>query len=547
MVKISTAKVKGKGKGKAKAKAVALAFVAAAAMLALFSGGAAVAAGNDSWSETLVVASFGDVRTLDPAVSYDVASGLIVANTYERLVESTVQKKGNKVQYGVVPGLARSWDVSADGKTYTFHLRPEARFSDGGPVTATAVKYSFERVLKMKQAPSGVLSEYISPSGIIVVDDHTVQIRLDKPFSAFLQVLGFEVASIVNPKAVEGHGGIAAGAPNDWMSRNVAGSGPYVVESWKPGDELVLKANGNYWGRDSKMQRVIIKVIKEPSTQLMLLTTGQVDMALGTNPKDIQTLKKQKGISVATSPGTTINYISMNNQIKPFDNVLVRQALSYALDVEEIVDRILYGNAEQLKTPIPEGVLGHEPGYWHYDYNLQKAKDLLAKAGYASGFKTKVVYNSGNAAKQQIAVFMQDAFKKLGVDVELQEVSFPTYLEMGMKGQAPLYIMGWPPDFVDPDNYISPLLTSAAWEAGANVGRYKNTEVDKLADGAKEESDPAKREKLYERIQEVVVQDAPWIFLYQSANNVPMRDWVKGYKAGPTEGVINFAELSKER
>ncbi len=517
--------------------------------------------------DTFVWDEAGDPQTLDPAECYGVPGSSIIYNVYDRLV--TYKGSDSKTIY---PSLATSWEVDSTGKNWTFHLRKGVKFSNGDPFNAEAVKFSFDRVLIMNSPQTGVawiLSQYMytynattgkwnSPDGessVRVIDDYTVQFKLREPYGGFLATLAFTVSSIVDPKVVNEHGGVVPNQDNDWMSQHMVGTGPYKLVEWKHNEYIKLEWNPNYWGgwKGKHVKYVIRKNVAEISTREQELLKGDADMA--NIPYDhIQDLKGKEGIKVEES-GLTYNVDMMemntrptyNGQPNPLHNKLVRQAISYAIDYQDIIKEVYMGYAVQLQGPIPKGMPCHDDNLFMYHHDPAKAKQLLKEAGYENGFSVTILTIVGYTDYVKIAQIVKENLAEVGISATVQTLARPTVLDKMDRGDYSMLIEGWAPDYNDPDDYIFPFL--ASYGIGGDTYRtgWHNATFDKLVMEAKFEVNPEKRCALYKQAQEIAIEDPAMVYLAQTEHIGIYRTWLHGYQYNPVrDRAPNFYDLYKE-
>ncbi len=535
---------------------------------------------------TFVVGSIGDPQYLDPAIDYETTGGEYIKNVYDRLVTRAVDltDPANPVLNSskFVGMAAESWTASSDGYWWNFTIRQGVKFSDGTPLTAYDVEYSFRRVLIENRGPAWILDQsmtaYASDNAatptnerwaainesVKATDQYHVTFHLAMPYGAFLQTLDFEVSSILSKAWVEAHGGVQWRARNQFVERNMMGSGPFMLDHWTPGVEFKLVANPNYWGAPQpKLAAVLYKIVLDPATQELLIKNGDIDRAQGIPQKDIDMVDAYAGVKVEKDPSLTVQYVgfSINNtwpgdptrlvNTSPFRDVHVRRALSMVVDYSYIQTTILAGYGYQLKSPVPDGMPGYTGQWWDQAYGAAtlaqaKAEMALADPSLRNGFSSEIWYNEGNPTRQQISTLIQADAAKLNVNLTVKAVSWPQLLSANDFRQAPMFILAWAPDYLDPDDYVFPLVSysqSPQWiEGSGNPGEstagtaaacYENATVDQLIVDAQVERDPATRMQMYSDIQKAFVQDAAWIFLYQPVALNPMRDWVKGWYYDP--------------
>ncbi len=534
---------------------------------------------------TFVVGSIGDPQYLDPAIDYETTGGEYIKNVYDRLVTRSVDltDPANPVLNSskIVGMVAESWTSSSDGYWWNFTIKHGVVFSDGTPLTAQDVVFSFQRVLIENRGPAWILDQSMTAyasddpatpinerwaainESIKATDDYHVTFHLAMPSGAFLQTLDFEVASIVSKAWVTAHGGVQWRARNQDVERNMMGSGPFMLDHWTPGVEFKLVANPNYWGTPKpKLAAVLSTIVLDPATQELLIKNGDIDRAQGIPQKDITMVDAYDGVDVARDPSLTVQYIgfSINNSwpgdparlvnTSPFRDVHVRRALSMVIDYETIQTTILAGFGYQLKSPVPDGMPGYTGEWWNYGSATlaqAKAEMALADPSLRNGFNSEMWYNTGNPTREQISVLVQANAALLNINLTIRAVSWPQLLSANDFRQAPMFILAWAPDYLDPDDYVFPLVHSSQcpqWiegttpppgesTAGTAAACYQNATVDQLIEDAQVELNPATRMQMYSTIQKAFVQDAAWIFLYQPVALNPMRTWVKGWYYDP--------------
>lgn len=490
--------------------------------------------------DTLVVASPVDCRILDPAVAVDNLDWRVTYYCYDRLVKYKVE---NGVGLTVVePMIATSWEVSSDNKSWVFHLRKGIKFDDGNPLDAKAVKFTFDRILKVNKGPS---SCFTCIESVNVIDDYTVQFKLKNPFAPFLSTLATNAASIVNPNIIkyEKDGDMAQG----WLAENIDGSGPFKMVEWQKDQRIVLEAKNNYWGEKPKLKKVIIEVMNESTDQRMALERGDVDIAAGILIDQTPTLEKNPGVAIKKFPSQLCNYVYINTQKDILSNSKVRQALCYAVDYDNIIKYVLKGYGLQMRGPIPKGMWGYSDEIFQFKRDIVKAKELLKEAGYPDGFSIELMFSSSNPDWEQDALVIQSNMTEIGVNVKLQQYANPVMRDKIDRGDFDLCMGMWSPDFADPYMFMNYWFDSKLFGLSGNRAFYKNEKVDELINTAAILSDREEREKLYFEAQKIVMEDSPYIFLYQAETIIPMRKEIKNFVFNPMlEKMYNFDSIYKD-
>lgn len=484
---------------------------------------------------TLNIAIAADPGSLDPAVSMDNSTWKISYPAYERLVEF------NGASTEVKPGLAKSWSVSKDGKTWTFLLNSGHRFSDGTSVDASAVKYSFDRLLKIAKGPSAV---YGMISNITTQGADKVIFTLKQSFPPFLSTLAADYGSIVNPhvakKAVSGDMG------QGYLATHTMGSGPYQLISWKKGQYLQLGLN-KYANVKPKLQTVTFKIVSDSSAQKLQLQNGAVDIAESIPTEQLKDVQSIKDATLLQKPSLLVDYVYINTGRgnAALKNVKVRQALNEAIDKRSLINAVQQGYATQLNGPIPKGLWGYDASIKGYPYNVSQAKALLSRAGIKN-LQLTLLYSDNDPWWATEALTIQSDLQQIGVNVRLNKVAYATSRNMIDKGQFDLVLGVWSPDFADPFAFMNYWYDSNNFGLAGNRAFYNNPKVDALLRQAAVSNSHTERTQLYNQTQKIVVNDAPYILLYQKDFLLPMNKEVKGFVFNPMlQGIYNLAQMSK--
>ncbi len=479
---------------------------------------------------TLVVGLVAEPVNLDPPQVTDLNSNRVG----RRIVETLVTFPEESTQ--VVPGLAESWTISKDGLQYTFKLRRGITFHDGTPLNAEAVKFSIERQINPNH-PAYKLGKYPfanfffgNVKAVEVLSDERVAFLLNEPRASFLAILTAGAASIVSPTAVMKWG-------PDYPTHPV-GTGPFRFASWDRGQRVVLEKNPTYWKYPVKVERVIYRPIVEDQARLTELLTGTLDVIVGVPADFVGQLEQNPKITLLKQVGAHVWYLGMNNQKKPFDDKRVRQALNYAVNKEAIVKDVLKGTGASSRGPVLPGTWGADPALKAYPYDPERAKKLLAEAGYPSGFSTTLwVPESGSGMQAPVAMstVMQSNLKAVGVNVTLQTMEWGAYLAKLRTKEQELFALSWMAGTEDPDMVMYPLLHSSQWTpVGPNRALYKNPRFDALLQQARLTTDQAKRTQLYREAQRILVDDAPWVFVDHEIQIAALSKRVQGFKLHPS-------------
>ena len=498
-------------------------------VLAGLVGGAAGAPPRDA----IVIGLVAEPVTMDPPQITDLNSARVTKRIFEGLVG---QELGS---YKLVPGLAQSWDISRDGLTYTFRLRPNVTFHDGTPFNAEAVKFVFERQLNDK-GPYYATGTYPyvkgflgNVAGVEVLDASTVQIKLKAPLTPFLQYLAHQSLFMFSPESLKKWG-------KDVVKHPV-GTGPFKLETWEPGVKVVLARNDQYWGGAPKIRQAIYVPIVEAQARLVALKTGDIDLTMDVPPDSLDELRRDPNLVVAESNSSAVWYVTLNTRHPILKDRRVRQALNHAVNKEAIIRDILRGTAIVSRGPISP-VYGpyYEENTARYPHDLEKARALLKDAGYAGGFELGFLVpesGSGMQSPVEMATVIQANLAQLGVRAKIQTMEWGAYLRKYLE-QPDMAEMSWNPSIGDPDHMMYMLLSSDRFPPAFNSGYYQNDRVDDLLRRARTTLDEKARVPLYKEAQKLVVEDAPWIFVDHGKQVIVHRKRVQGFKLHPNFDLV---------
>ncbi|WP_166355807.1 ABC transporter substrate-binding protein [Phytoactinopolyspora limicola] len=486
----------------------------------------------------LTFALYDEPPTLDPAVATDGEAGKVIQNVYDQLV--SVGSDG----YEISPAVAESWEVSPDGLTYTFFLRDGVTFHDGSPLTAEAVKFSLERVAGVGQGAATLIKDWLDPENDVeVVDDHTVRMQLRTPYAGFLQIMGyFSAGSIVNPAVVEEHGTDDDPWAEAYLDSHVAGSGPFEMVAWERKQYVQLERYDEYWRGPARLATLVFQAGTEASSQQLAVQRGDVDIVAQLPADMLATVDDSPDVDVLVFPAADQTYWVFNNDAEPFDDPRVRQALSYAVDYDGILTSIVGDSGTRMMGPMPAGFVQFNPDVTIYERDVDRARQLLTEAGYPDGFTVTTDYVDV-ANLKQIAQVLQANLADVGVTLELRQVPFSQFLEDVASGESVMYPWVTNPATADPR---AVLWTKFSDQSGngpdGNFTRYHNAEVDQLLAEAQSTADEDLATANYQRVQELVAADAPWIFLYDTVHRPAVRTSVSGFEL-PVVGQPSFWDV----
>ena len=474
---------------------------------------------NGGAASVLVIGTTDKVTDLDPANAYDFHTWEIFHNTMDTLLHYVPGTTD------LEPGLAESYDVSDDGLTYTFHLRQGLKFSDGTDFNAEAVKWSIERVMNLGGDPNWLVTSFVDH--VEVVDDYTVAFVLQSPVNYFPLLVATEPYAPVSPSCYS--------ADQFDSDSTCGGIGPYKIDKWVRDVEMDLVANPNWYGDAPKTEKIVIKYFADATTMRLALENGEIDVATKSlNPTDYADLRGNDQLQVIEGPGAQIRYLCFNHTIAPFDNAQVRQAIEYAVDRQALVDKAFQGTHQPLYSMVPMGMWGHIDAFPKRD--LDKAKELLTEAGYSADnplqidlWWTPTHYGDTEA---DVASIIKSSLEETGmIQVNLQSAEWATYTDQF--GSMGFYLLGWYPDYLDPDNYT---YSFAASDASDDIGIYYSSEqMDAYFEAEQSAADLRgdDRLKTFEDIQNLWVTDVPTIPLTQGSLIVVAQKNVSGIVLDP--------------
>lgn len=480
----------------------------------------------------LRMSSTDDVPTLDPAAGYDTASWQFEQMIFDTLVRYSTSG------VDLEPDLALSWEASSDARTLTFHLRRDARFSNGHPVTSADFKYAIERVLRPATRSKG--SEYYrnligaadfiagkasQVAGIETPDLYTIIFQLTGPDPIFIHKLAMPFASAIPREVAEQWG--------EDFSRHVVGSGPFKLEQWIGGQRLVLVKNPDYFVKGEPRLDAIIELTGvNDELEWLKFEAGELDIST-IPPAEFPYVMKTAALSALTIRNVTVstNYLGMNCEMPPFTDVRVRRAFNYAIDKRKLI-ALLNGRGVVARSVLPPNLPGYNPALAGYLYDLEKARRLLEEAGIRRGFEPELWTRSDQTALT-LAQSIQQDLALVGIHVVLKPIAWGPLLEaIRQPKTVPLFMLGWEADFPDPENFLDVLLSRKQWGSN-NDTFYFNPAVDDLLAHAAPVTNLTKRYALYRKAEETVLADAPWVFLYHPVTYIIRQPWVHDLVLNP--------------
>lgn len=526
-------------------KFVAVALMCTAAALA------PVTAKAETPADTLIQAwSIDDVISLDPAEVFEFTASEVLGNAYQGLIGYNV--KDVSEIFGVI---AEKWEVSADGKTFTFTIRPGMKFASGNPITAEDAVYSLQRAIKLDKSPAFILTQFGFNADnvdamIRKTGDMTFEFEMEKPYAPTLVLycLTATVGFIVDSELVKSHEADGDFGYN-WLKTNYAGSGAFTIRDWRANEAIVLERNDNYAGEAPPMARAIYRHIPETATQRLLLEQGDIDIARNVGAEEITALSDNPDIVVESGVKGSIYYLGLNQKNENLAKPQVRQAMKYLVDYATIADTIMKGKVIPHQAFLPRGFLGALEDT-PFSLNVEKAKELLAEAGLPDGFtvtmdtrNTPEITAMGQAIQQTMAM--------AGIKMELIPGDGQQTLTKYRARNHDIYIGRWGPDYQDPHTNADTFARNPdnSDDAASKPLAWRNAwaipEMTLKADAAILEADAAKRAQMYIDLQTEHQQTSPFVIMFQEIEVLARRKNVEGFIVGPSFNDNSFKAVTK--
>ena len=481
-----------------------------------------------------------DAETLDPIHATNGETVNVLVNLYDGLIaydDETIE---------LVPALAEKWESSADGLTWTFHLRPNVKFHDGTPCDAAAVVFNFDRLTNLDGKKLEDVHVYhgippYSPNFAMIdkveaTDPLTVTFKLKHPSAIFLKNVALFAASIASPTAIKKHG--------KEYGLHPSGTGPYKLGSWRRQEELVLEAAPDHWRGKAKNGRVIFIPVAEHAVRIAQLKRGEIDIADNLPATELKALAGTPGIKFQKQPGMNVGYLAFQTQKGITANRKFREGVAHAIDKKKLIEVAYAGAARPAVNMMPSSFLGYNSDTVDRQIDLEKAKKLFEEAAAETGTKLPValrffVMQATRPYMQQpkeTATFIRDALKPLGVDLEIRIQDNNLHFQSLSRGEHDLALAGWTSDAIDPDTFLYSLLDpdNINDAGGNNMSRYNNPEVHRLLIAAQRELDETKRAAMYRQVQQLAFDDVPTIPLAHTDLQIAERESLQGYKLHPS-------------
>lgn len=522
---------------------------AAATLLASVVGGRA-----ETPPDTLVIADkIDDIVSLDPAESFEFSGNDALNNVYDRLIEI------DPATFKLRPGLAESWSVSDDGKTYTFKIREGVKFHSGNPLTAEDCAWSLQRAVKLNKTPAFILTQFgFTPENVAemikATGDYEMQITTDKAYAPtfFYNILTAIVASVVDKEealAHEQNGDMGY----EWLKTHSAASGPFAIRSWKPNDSLVLeKPEGfDWWGGEVAMRRIYVRHVPEPSAQRLLLDKGDVDIARRLTPNDVEAVAQNPDVKIEEEVRGRIYYLAANQKVETLTNPKVLEAIKYAIDYDGMVNTFLKGQMKVHQSFLPEGFLGAIDDV-PYKLDIEKAKALLKEAGFENGIDL-TLWVRNDQQRLDMAQSLQETLGQAGIRVQLKSGTGSEILGDYRARKHELILEAWGPDYPDPQTNASTFASNAdnsddAQLTGVLAWRtaFAAEETTPMVEAAVVEKDGEKRAEMYQEMQRIMQKSSPFVWLFQEIAQNAMRKNVNGFSTGAALSSAFYWPVVKE-
>ncbi len=473
--------------------------------------------------------------TLDPAAGCTTDDFQLSQEMYVQLVQYGSMKSGNGFQEAdpasVKPYFAKSWDTSKDGLTYTFHLEDGWTFPSGKPMNAEAVKYSIDRTIAIDGCSASIVNDlYQKPNLITSIDapdDSTVVFHLSKPDSAFLLALATTSASIVDSSLVEANGGIVPGKPNEWMASHDAGSGPFRLKAFEPGVKAVLARDTKFKGEAAASKTINVSWVKSDAALLLKAQGGSADVTFGLSKNSASSLEKNKDLKVVSNTTTQNMQLLMPNNKAPWTNEKLREAVTYAIPYQDILDKVLHGYGALYYGPTPPTLVGYDKAdSAPRTYDVDKAKQLFAESGVKGPVNVKLDILSGDVAQASIAVILQGSLKAIGINLEVQTLSESAWGDAVYNGTTQMALRLDGPAVATAGYYLQ---YDEDCRSAFNTGHICIEANNALLDKARSALTVQERDAAYTQLTKNWVAASPKAILYLDKTAVVLNKSVKNY------------------
>jgi peptide/nickel transport system substrate-binding protein len=490
---------------------------------------------------TLVIGLAADPTGFDPEAVANTTANFVMGVIYDSLIR---YESGTAAP---APGVAERWEISPDGRTYTFHLRHDVRFHDGTKLDAQAVFWNIDRLLNKNNPQyiynTGTVEGHINDTyegliGYRAIGDDAFEFTFKSPVAPFLNSIAMEGNGLVSPAA-------AAKWGSDYRNHPV-GSGPFIFREHRARDQVILDANPEYWHGRPKVDHLVFKEYPEPQAAVLALKRDEIQILCDLSSQSVPAIRADPNLMLLTQPGMTVSGVALPTNVPPFNDRRVRQAMNYAIDKEALNKGLYQGLALTMTSPVPNGMWSFDPTLPGYPYDPEKAKALLTEAGVKDLKVELLTYNSArgyNPVGPALAVAIQGYLKKIGVDVSVRQMEVGAYLSTVRANTYQGWVMeGWTTTNGDPDNFVGELFGGRAVPMH-NWTHYADPTVDKLIADAVAATDRDQRAAIYREAQARIMEDAPWLFINSTTQVHAARKNVKGYVLNPLQMFYGIEDI----
>ena len=522
------------------------------------------AEGTPSGGQDLVISEMSDVVSLDPHGNNDVPSSNVRYNIYDSLTQLNADME-------VEPGLATEWE-QVDDNTWRFTLRDDVTFHDGTPFNAEAVVANLNRVLDPAMAsPRMFLFEMITD--VEAVDEHTVEITTEYPFAPLLAHLAHDGGGMISKDVIDADYQQALDAAGEdmtaeeyyelrdngeaeevqdaisselgkYVTENPVGTGSFKLQSRSPGEDVVLERNDDFYGEAAQLDTVTFKVVPETASRIAEIESGTSHIAGAVESNNVERIKNGENTVLDETESMSLSYIGFNTEKEPLDDEKVRQAISYGIDRQSIIDGVYDGVGIPAAGPLAPGVFGYDENVEGISYDPEKAKELLAEAGYEDGLDL-TIWTNDSPERVNTAVYLQESLKEIGINLTVEQLEWGAYLEQTAEGNHDMFILGWSTVTGDADYATYPLFHSSMKGDPGNRSFLEDEEIDSLLEAGRQETDEEKRLEIYSELQEKLVDVAPMAYIHHQNYLTGVNSAVQGFSVD-AQGIYQLDDVTIE-
>lgn len=522
------------------------------------------AEGTPSGGQDLVISEMSDVVSLDPHGNNDVPSSNVRYNIYDSLTQLNADME-------VEPGLATEWE-QVDDNTWSFTLRDDVTFHDGTPFNAEAVVANLNRVLDPAMAsPRMFLFEMITD--VEAVDEHTVEITTEYPFAPLLAHLAHDGGGMISKDVIDADYQQALDAAGEdmtveeyyelrdngeaeevqdaisselgkYVTENPVGTGSFKLQSRSPGEDVVLERNDDFYGEAAKLDTVTFKVVPETASRIAEIESGTSHIAGAVESSNVERISNGENTVLDETESMSLSYIGFNTEKEPLNDEKVRQAISYGIDRQSIIDGVYDGVGIPAAGPLAPGVFGYDENVEGISYDPEKAKELLAEAGYEDGLDL-TIWTNDSPERVNTAVYLQESLKEIGINLTVEQLEWGAYLEQTAEGNHDMFILGWSTVTGDADYATYPLFHSSMKGDPGNRSFLEDEEIDSLLEAGRQETDEEKRLEIYSELQEKLVDVAPMAYIHHQNYLTGVNSAVQGFSVD-AQGIYQLDDVTIE-